>query len=113
MAILNLYFMQGSIKECVVASEQDRKLLCTLQPSQIVTMLLSMLTSAALFKYAASCTVRFDFARCTFSWLHNSYKISHVSHIKSIWHEKQELNLQRKTIFSTRQSCTAEVMSQP
>ena len=59
------------------------------------------------------CTVRFDCARCTFSWFHNSYKISHLSHIKSIWHEKQELNLQRKTISLTRQSCTAEVMSQP
>ena len=53
MTILNLYFMQGSIKECLVASEQDRDLLpvCTLQPSRIVTMLLSMLTSAALFRY--------------------------------------------------------------
>ena len=54
MTILNLYFMQGSIKECVVASEQDRDLLCTLQPSRIVTMLLSMLTSAALFRYLAA-----------------------------------------------------------
>ncbi len=43
----------------------------------------------------------------------NSYKISHVSLIKSIWHEKHELNIQRKRIFLTRQSCTAEVMSQP
>ena len=54
MAILNLYFMQGSIKECLAASEQDRELLCTLQPSRIVTMLLSMLTSAALFRYPAA-----------------------------------------------------------
>ena len=60
MTILNLYFMQGSIKECVVASEQDRDLLCTLQPSRIVTMLLSMLTSAALFRY----TLRFDRSLC-------------------------------------------------
>ncbi len=50
MTILNLYFMQDSIKECVVAADQDRHRLCTLQPSRIVIMLLSMLTSAALFR---------------------------------------------------------------
>ena len=60
MTILNLYFMQGSIKECLVASEQNRDLLCTLQPSRIVTMLLSMLTSAALFRY----TLRVDCSLC-------------------------------------------------
>ena len=54
MSILNLYFMQASIKECMLASQQDRYLLCTLQPSRILTMLLSMLTSAAMFRYPSS-----------------------------------------------------------
>ena len=56
MLILNLYFMQGSIKECMFSLEQDRNDLCTLPPTQILTMLLSMLTSAAMFRCA--------FARC-------------------------------------------------
>ena len=52
MLILNLYFMQGSIKECMFSPEQDRNDLCTLPPTQILTMLLSMLTSAAMFRCA-------------------------------------------------------------
>jgi hypothetical protein len=48
-----------------------------------------------------------------FSRYENSYKVSHVSHIKSIWHEKQGLNIQRKRILQTRQQFMAEVMSQP
>ena len=56
MLILNLYFMQGSIKECMFSLEQDRNDFCTLPSTQILTMLLSMLTSAAMFRWA--------FARC-------------------------------------------------
>ena len=48
-----------------------------------------------------------------FSRYENSYKISHVPLIKNIWHEKHELNLQRKRILQTRQQFMAEVMSQP
>ncbi len=61
MSILGLYFMQASIKECMLAPEQDRYLLCTLEPSRILTILLSMLTSAASFRYPSSCTLPASF----------------------------------------------------
>ena len=112
MSILNLHFLQASIKECMLAPEQDRYELCTLQPSRILTMLLSLLTSATLFRYPA-CTPRFD--RTTVhvtDALETSYKICHFPHIKDIWREKKELNLQRERIRQTGQLCMAEVLPQ-
>ncbi len=41
-----------------------------------------------------------------------SYKICHVPHIKHIWDEKKELNLQRERVRQNRLQFVAEVLTQ-